>query len=102
MKSIIESKIFHCDKCGEIVIKLIFAPGCLTAIDINNVAIAAKSLYEHDEHEVWIIGDSLNPADEDARHPSWKRKPQFAMSPENIRPSEFNKRIVSAQKYHCL
>jgi len=101
VSEIIESKCFHCDTCGDLVMKIIFAPGCLTAIDINEVAIAALSLYETDENEVWIIGDSLDLSDEDAPHPSWKRKPQFSMGPENIRPSEFNKRIVNAQENHC-
>ena len=83
--------------------RLIFAPGCFTAIDMNDIAIQAEPDYTFDDCVVLVIGDAFNPDNPDSPHPSWKLRPQRSLSgPENLRASAFNEKIVSAQTSHCI
>jgi len=100
MDKIIESKHFYCEICRALVLKIVFAPRCWTETELNDVAISAETDQESGDHEVWVIGDTMDLSDEDAEHPSWKRKP-FSKKLEYIRPSDFNKRIVNAEESHC-
>ena len=98
--SMVESKYWTCEQCGEYCIRLMFAPWLGDTQEIISFADRNKDKYESEDCEVWIIGQPSDPDDKDGPLLTAKIWPTLERA-ENIRPSDFRKHIVHMEESHC-